>query len=214
MRIFLLLIITLLIFGCKKTADKESYIEATPSFYSIRHESFLSNRCMREPENLLMIHQTFKSFGYEKLLTGFVAEKEFLYQDVYIKKSLDILLDSLEKSYYKKDSCSKYYREFWDRRKTEKNDSIIYLIVKDINSILKNNTKPFINEKLVNDTLLNLLKVEFTSTPITDEQALENFTRLRDLGFHQSAYNLLYERYNYYDVMGSTRIEEIVDRIG
>lgn len=203
MRVFLFIAITILTLSCQQTTTDNTYIETVPSFQSLHNGDLLTNNWIRNPEKLLMIHETFKSFGYEKLLANFISSEEFLYQDIYIKRPFKVLLDSLEKTYNVSDINSKYYKEFWQRRKKEDIDSVVYIILKDIKNILYDNrsiTKTTINKSLVNDTLSTLLKIEFSPKQITDQQALQNFEALKDLEFHQSAYNLLYERYDYYDI--------------
>lgn len=198
---FLLIIFLTFMISCKQTTDNNvNYVEAKPSFYSIRNENLLTNKWIRNPRNLNIVHETFKSFGYNKLLANFITEDEFIYKNIYIRKPIIVLIDSLEKSYDKINSCNKYYREFWQRRKTENNDSIVYLIIKDINAILNNNTQKPVNKIQVNDTLRTLLEIEYIAKPITNEQALRNFNTLKSLGFHQSAYNLLYEHYDYQNI--------------
>jgi hypothetical protein len=56
------------------------------------------------------------------------------------------------------------------------------------------------NPKLVNDTLANLLEIEFRTDSLTKLQVQQDFETLRQLGFHQSAYNLLFEPYKYQDL--------------
>ncbi len=56
------------------------------------------------------------------------------------------------------------------------------------------------NPKLVNDTLANLLEIEFRTDSLTEQKAQQNFETLRRFGFHQSAYNLLFETYKYQDL--------------
>ena len=119
----------------------------------------------------------------------------FIIRDVYIKKNFWQLIDSLEITYKLDTIKSKYYREFWQRRKKEKNDSIVFVIVKDIN--LAQYTKMVYCPKFANDTLYDLLRIEFENKNLTTKKANENFETLRKYGFHQSAYNLLFERAEY-----------------
>ena len=62
---------------------------------------------------------------------------------------------------------------------------------------------------LPNDTLLTLLNTEFGYDSLTLEIAEKNFNNLVNYGFHESAYNLLYERYEYYFIKWDTdKLEE------
>lgn len=97
------------------------------------------------------------------------------------------------------DGAPKYYREFWLRRKNENNDTTVYAVLKEIKSEFRDNLKPPIRQELVNDTILNLIRIK-SEKPKTNEEALSNFNYLKQIGLHGSAYNLLYERYSYYDI--------------
>jgi hypothetical protein len=55
------------------------------------------------------------------------------------------------------------------------------------------------NSKL-NDTLKTLLEIEYRNDTLTADLAMKDFATLKRLGFHQSAYNLLYERHKYQDI--------------
>ena len=57
-----------------------------------------------------------------------------------------------------------------------------------------------VNPKILNDTLVNLLIIEFRRDSLTEHIATQNFATLKRLGFHQSAYNLLFETYKYHDL--------------
>ncbi len=124
---------------------------------------------------------------------------EFLIRDVYIKKNFIQFFDSLEITYNLDSIGSKYFREFWNRRRNENNDSIVFEIVKDINLIGKQKIIMH-NQTFVNDTLHDLLKIQFRYDTLTNELAKQDFETLKKYGFHESAYNLLYERYSYNDI--------------
>ena len=199
----------LLLTSCNNstTGDSKYYIESEPTFFELRNGDWLTNKWIRKPENLLKIHETFKKFGYSNLISGklLFADKPLIIQDIYINKNVYQLLDSLELTYKQNEIKEKYYREFWQRRKAEKNDSIVYQIIKDINYTFKyklSSAELSMNaeDKFVNDTLLNLLQIEYRPDSLTEQLAKNDFQTLRRLGFHQSAYNLLFETYKYKDV--------------
>ena len=153
-----------------------------------------------------MIHETFKKFGYLNLIsTNLLIDNPLIIQDIYLNKQVYQLLDSLALTYNQKNIKEKYYKEFWHRRKAEKNDSIVYQIIKDIKYAFKSKIGSGIlsidaDDSIVNDTLLHLLEIEFSRDTLTKQQALKNFQTLRDLRFHQSAYNLLYETSKYLEI--------------
>jgi hypothetical protein len=198
----------LLLTSCNNsiTDDRKNYVESEPTFFELRNGDWLTNKWIRKPENLLTIHESFKKVGYMNLINdNLLFDNPLIIQGIYINKQGSQLLDSLELTYNQKDIKDKYYREFWHRRKTEKNDSVVYIIIKDINFAIKNKMGSGglslnANPKLINDTLANLLQIEFRTDSLTKQQAQQDFETLRQLGFHQSAYNLLFENYKYQDL--------------
>jgi hypothetical protein len=198
----------LLLISCNNstTDDMKNYVESEPTFFELRNGDWLTNNWIRKPENLLKIHETFKKIGYMNLITdNLLFDNPLIIQGIYINKQANYLLDSLELTYNLLDIKEKYYREFWQRRKAEKNDSVVYIIIKDINFAIKNKMGSAglsinANPKLVNDTLVNLLEIEFRTDSLTEQLARHDFETLRRLGFHQSAYNLLFETYKYQDL--------------
>ncbi|SNR37821.1 hypothetical protein [Lutibacter flavus] len=193
-----ILILSLISCSEKQKKEPESYIENRTSFFDLRNSDWTKNDWIRKPENLKIIHETFKKFGYEnleKLINKY--DNEFLIENIYIKRNFDNLIDSLELSYKNLKTENKYYVEFWERRKKEKNDSIVYEIIREIKSQKENNEKLICDNRFVNDTLFDLLKIEFYDKDLNNEKAEKDFEKLKNYGFHQSAYNLLYERHEY-----------------
>jgi len=186
--------------------DRKNYVESEPTFFELRNGNWLTNKWIRNPENLFTIHETFKKVGYMNLIAdNLLFDNPLIIQDIYINKQGSHLLDSLELTYNLPDIKDKYYGEFWQRRKAEQNDSVVYIIIKDINFAIKNKMGSGglslkVNPKLVNDTLVNLLQIEFRTDSLTEHQAQQHFETLKRLGFHQSAYNLLFEAYKYQEL--------------
>ena len=106
-------------------------------------------------------------------------------------------MDSLQLTYNKPEIQSKYYAEFWNRRKAEKNDSIVYEIIQEFNSVKSDKKRLNYENQFVNDTLVDLLKIEFDNDNLNSEKAKSDFYILKKYGLHQSAYNLLFERTEY-----------------
>lgn len=207
-KIFLLFGLLLFLACCKNpTNDSHNhYLENHPTFFNLHNGDWVTNTWIRKPENLLAMHETFKKIGYMNLLSSdLLFEKPLITNGIFINRKLCHLLDSLELTCNRPDINVNYYREFWQRRKVEKNDSIVYLIVRDINFAIKNKMGSGVlslntNSNLVNDTLYKLLQIEFRHDSLTNQLALKDFETLKELGFHQSAYNLLFEYYKYYDL--------------
>ena len=192
----------ILLISCNSINNRvDSYIETQPTFFDLRHNDPTKNLWIRSPENLLMVHETFKKIGYRNLIDmNSMIENPFIGQGVYINRPLRQILDSLQITYKFDTIQEKYYREFWQRRKAEHNDSIVYVIVKEINASFKNMIAPAFNNDLVNDTLFNLAFIEFRGDTLNSAVATDNFFRLQKFGFHQSAYNLLYRTTQYGNV--------------
>jgi hypothetical protein len=200
MKILILIsfVLALSLISCVKKENKEPdiYIEKQISFFDLRHSDWTKNQWIRKPKNLKIIHETFKKYGYDKLKSLIsMNESEFLIEGVYIKQNFEVLMDSLELTYKKPETKSEYYAKFWNRRKAEYNDSIVYEIIRELNTVRKNKKALIYEDRFVNDTLFDLLKIEFdrngSLSPIVIER---NFNTLKKYQLHQSAYTLLFER--------------------
>ncbi|MEM6516988.1 MAG: hypothetical protein AAF688_12450 [Bacteroidota bacterium] len=197
----------LTLFSCSQNEKKarDYYVESQPSFFDLKHGDWTTNDWIRKPENLKMIHETFKKFGYMDLIGSRLNENPLILQEIYIKNKPYNLIDSLIISFENKELDVKQYREFWLRREKEKNDSVVYDILKDIQysyesrlSSQELSMNP--DRELVNDTLLQLLDIEYPRQTLTNEIAKNHFEKLMELGFHESAYNLLFERTEYSEI--------------
>ena len=190
----------LLLASCVNEEKKaeEIYIENKVSFYGLNNSDWTKNEWIRKPENLKMIHESFKKFGYEKLEDEIhKSENLFIGNGIYIKRNFENVLDSLQLTYHKPEMQTKYYAEFWNRRKSEENDSIVYEIIRELNSVKSDKKRLNFENQFVNDTLVDLLKIEFDNDSLNSEKAKSNFYLLKKYGLHQSAFNLLYERVEY-----------------
>ncbi|WP_088341691.1 hypothetical protein [Robiginitalea sediminis] len=172
-----------------------AYQEHRPSFSELRHGDWTANQWVRKPENLLMLHESFKQFGYFKLLDQVhQGAGEFLIGPVYVRKNFRQWADSLEASFADPEAFGTYYREFWERRREEGNDSAVHLILREFNDLTHRGRMLPSRPGRVNDTLAALLNLEFGTGAWIEERALSAFGQLKAFGMHQSAYNLLYER--------------------
>jgi hypothetical protein len=205
--LFILTSFFLLFSGCNNSTTKNTnnYIESEPSFFKLRNGDWLTNKWIRNPKNLLTIHETFKKIGYNNLIGQLLSDEPVIIQDIYINKTGYKLIDSLVLTYKDRNKGTKYYKEFWARREKEKNDSAVFIIVSDIQYSYKTKMTSGTlqlqaNNSKLNDTLKNLLEIEYRYDTLTSELARQDFETLKRLGFHQSAYNLLYESYKYQDI--------------
>jgi hypothetical protein len=175
-----------------ETVDNSSYLEKRLSFYDPSDENFSLNVWIRKPENIRTLHETFKKYGYSKIFSDYDLTKNPCMIWSYINKPCSTLIDSLILTYPQADESPKYYREFWDRRKAEQNDTTVYAVLREVKNELINKNKVTFNDRLTNDTIYNLLKIKFKQ-PDNEAEATENFDYLTKVGLNLSAYNLLYE---------------------
>ncbi len=197
----------LLLTSCNNstTDDRKNYVESEPTFFDLRNGDWLTNKWIRKPENLLTIHETFKKAGYNNILGHILSDNPLIVQDIYINKKGYHLIDSLVLTYKNRDQGTKYYKEFWARREKEQNDSAVFVILNDIQYSFKAKLTSAAlqlnaDNSMLNDTLKQLLEIEFRYDTLTNKLAQQDFETLRRLGFHQSAYNLLFENYKYQDL--------------
>ena len=172
----------------KEKSELEFYAENRTSFFDLRSSDWTKNSWIRKPENLKVVHESFKKFGYDKLDNLiFKSDNEFLIQGIYIKRNFEQLMDSLQLTYQNQQPQSKYYTEFWNRRKKEKNDSIVFEIIKEFNSRKSGGGHLNYDKGFVNDTLVELLKIEFDNDNLDSKKATLDFYQLKKYGLHQSA---------------------------
>lgn len=168
------------------------YTEKKLSFYDPSDEDFSLNVWIRKPENIQTLHETFKKYGYSKIFSGYDLTSNPCMIWSYINKPCSTLIDSLIITYPQSDKSPKYYKEFWNRRKTERNDTTVYLILKEVKDELLSKNRLTFNDQLTNDTIYNLIKIRFKK-PGNEEEATDNFNYLAKVGLNLSAYNVLYE---------------------
>ncbi len=127
-------------------------------------------------------------------------QKPFVNGDLYYNVTLRTKIDSLVETYSDYQSASKFYREFWMRRKKEKNDSTVFLVLTEVQQII-NGDSVEVRKEMVNQEFRTMIEI------VTDWQngldnriALSHFDFLQKEKMHQSAYNLLYENFFYSDL--------------
>lgn len=160
------------------------------SFLHLRFGYDKTNNWIKKPENILMIHETFKKIGYNNLISKEDWESDWnWYLDV--SKSPKNLIDSLELTFIEIEESPKYYKEFWGRRKSEGNDATVYKIVKEIKQIMNEGSDLEVNHEIINDTLAKLISYEFPERKLTPGEANSLLHYLIEIGLHESAYNLI-----------------------
>lgn len=196
-----------IVFSCtsNQTTEKEHlterYIEQESPFTDLFYYRIKDNQWIRQPDNIMTVHETFKKGFYEMYLTPEILDqKPFVNGDLYYNVTLRTKIDSLVETYSDYQSASKFYREFWMRRKKEKNDSTVFLVLTEVQQII-NGDSVEVRKEMVNQEFRTMIEI------VTDWQngldnriALSHFDFLQKEKMHQSAYNLLYENFFYSDL--------------
>ena len=180
-------------------AENSCYIEERFSFYDPSDKDVTLNHWIRKPANIRTLHETFKKYGYSKIFSEYDLTSNPCMIWSYINKPCSTVLDSLILTYPQADQSPKYYREFWQRRATEQNDTTVYAVLNEVKSELMDKNNVAFNNKIANDTIYNLLRIKFKK-PENEHEATRNFEYLTQVGLHLSAYNLLFETTWYGDL--------------
>ena len=176
------------------------YTEDSLGFFNPYDSDYAFSTWIRTPENIRTAHETFKKIGYFNLVDSSSVEDNPCMMWGYVKMPCNVIMDSLLMTYNLDTIPSKYYREFWNRRKKENNAEVVYEVLIEVFAILQNKGAIEYSEELVNDTLYNLLLIERITTKPTNGEAIKDFNYLKNIGLHASAFNLLYEFSSYRDV--------------
>lgn len=209
----ILLVLILIATGCvrekknNENNDQEYYIEKSLSFFDPyevnysdgKYQGAIYKTWIRQPKNLRMIHETFKKIGYDNIISEYDLTSNPSLLWGYVNRPLNNIIDSLIISYPLDLIETKYYREFWQRRKKEQNDQVIYEILQELSTILLKDTPVEYDNSLVNDTLYNLVIIDNRMNP-TREQAQKDFEYLNSIGMYGSAHKLLFENYAYQNI--------------
>ena len=193
MKYIIITIGILILSSCGNSNERKvipNFQENELSFLHLRFGYDKSNKWIKNPDNILMLHETFKKIGYDNLISNDEWEEDWNWW-LDVKKSLKHLIDSLEITFENFEKAPKYYREFWQRRINERNDEIVYKVVGEIKQILIANERIEFNSNSVNDTLFNLMTFEHPERELSDTESNELLNYLIEIGLYESAYNLI-----------------------
>lgn len=186
----------LILLSCGNSNDKKTiptFQEKELSFLHLRFGYDKSDKWIKRPENILMLHETFMKIGYTNLINKEDWESNWNWW-LDVKRSPKTLVDSLEITYSNYEESEKYYREFWQRRIEEKNDETVYRVVREIKQIMIADERVELDEldqESVNDTLFQLMSFEFPERDLTENEKDSLLSFLIEIGLHESAYNLV-----------------------
>ena len=174
----------------KKKRTIPTYQENDLSFLHLRFGYDTSNRWIKRPENILMLHETFKKIGYKNLISKEDWESDWNWW-LDVKKSPKDMIDSLEITFSNYEESPKYYRKFWQRRSEEKNDETVYRVVREVKQIIMAEEDFKLNQEYVNDTLFQLMSFEYPERELEENEKDSLLRYLIEIGLHESAYNLV-----------------------
>lgn len=173
------------------------YLEAVVDFRQFG--AYSKNNWIRKPENLKRVYSSIKQIG----ITKFISEEEFnkpLFTDhwaetAWANKSLNQITQKLIQSYTDTIGIDKYYLEFWNRRKADKNESIVLQILNDIKNTYDTDTNA---EKLSwkSDPMIRgLLEFEIVLKEVDSltvkDRLIDYHNYLKSIGLYSSANNLI-----------------------
>ena len=159
---------------------------------------------IRNPKNMLLFINTVEHVGFNK----FISNKDYYGKNNYDLsiskdwngKSLDDICINLIKCYTDTIEKEDYFKKFWKRRRQEKNDSIVFIILNRINNSYNAPKEMVIEDNNYDTTLYNLLSYNIElnrADSIQKAQIIkEYFSYLMSIGLDHSAYNLIFEEDN------------------
>ena len=193
MKDIILTIGILILISCGGSNEKKTiptYQENDLSFLHLRFGYDKSNKWIKKPENILMLHETFKKIGYKNLISKDDWRSGWDWW-LDVKKSPKDMIDSLEITYSNYQESPKYYREFWQRRVEEKNAETVYRVVREVKQIMMAEGDFELNKEYVNDTLFQLMSFEYPERELKENEKDSLLRYLIEIGLHESAYNLV-----------------------
>ena len=135
---FYILILVLILNSCGNQKEQNEipyFVEKKLSFKFLKEQYKPSNNWIKQSNNILMLHETFKSVGYPQLL-DYLNWTESGTLQIDNKRSLHTLIDSLALTYKSKEAPI-YYKQFWERRASEGNKEVVYKKKEITNAKLK-----------------------------------------------------------------------------
>jgi hypothetical protein len=182
-------------FSPPRPQGPNSYIERGEPIFAQRHLPLAKNEWVRDAENLRVLHETLKFVGYRRLAERFAFEfdDQLVTAQFYSRRSGRAILEDLF-ACEMRNECGDYARGFFARRARDDTLAVSRAIIREVGRILLLGEAVPVRERYVHPVLAELLRIEFPKRPPDAETARGQIRFLLRHGFHQSAYNLLYER--------------------
>ncbi len=193
-------------------SESISFVESNNIYESIFFHKFCSTggneyrekefMWLRNPQNLWSFFNTVQLIGLEKFLSKEqffkkITEEEYWGND-WLGLSMNEIVDSLILNYNSKYDSLDYYSKFWQRRKIEGNDSVVFKILTET-KMFYSGKQLFADRKSIDSELYQLMKLNVELNELDSlnkkEKIIEYFNYLKSVGLEHSAYNLIYETY-------------------
>lgn len=158
---------------------------------------------LRNSNNLADFFEIIKKIGLQRLLSreqyNRILKENDYWGNEWKGKSLNRIVDSLILTYNLKNDSIDYYTKFWQRRRSEKNDSIVLEILKQTD-LFYNHNKVQIASKVKRDDLYELMVYNIEINETKDSLDLKRLTiqyfdYLKNRRLEHSSYNLIHETY-------------------
>ncbi len=160
--------------------------------------NFHDTAWLRNEEHLKSCYASIKSLGLKK----FISDKQFnkpLFTAHYKKSiwenhSIKDIIEGLINSYQNNESQEIYYDKFWERRKHEKNEKTVFIILNDIYAHYSGKKGEFEIKWKPNHLISALLSYDYklnTSKEIDFNLYQEYYNYLDSIELHTSAHNLI-----------------------
>lgn len=182
----------------KRISDYD-YLGEIEYFYLYGYEKF---GWVRDSANLKKVYSSFKKIGLKKFISDYEFNVPLFtkhWEERWKNKSLNEINKELVKSYADTLGVDEYYIGFWNRRRREKNESVLFKILNDIDKSYNPDGENTTTKSIVwNDepiiTKLYEFEVRMQEADSSNYKTitLEYCDFLQTIGLHSSANNLLY----------------------
>jgi len=180
-----------------KRQPNQDYLETIVDFRQFG--SYSENKWIRKPKNIKLLYGSLKAVGLKK----FISNKEFnkpLFTDhwketCWADKSLNQILENLIVSFSDTTGIDKYYVEFWNRRKNEKNESVVLKVFQDIQKEYNSESNIEKSNWPTESKIVGLMdfeiKLKHSNSTNLKQVNIEYFDYLKSIGLYNSANNLI-----------------------
>lgn len=166
--------------------------------------AYSKNLWLKKPENLKVVYASLKQIGLKR----FISEEEFnrpLFTDhwaetCWANKSLSQITENLIQSYSDTTEVDKYYKEFWQRRRADENETVVLQILTDIKLTYDPETSTedlnWKSEPIIKSLLEFEVRLKESDSLTAKNTVIEYFNYLKSIHLFSSASNLIHYENN------------------